>query len=301
MKTDNREAGILPETEVEFGCWISGRTESVRGIFLIHRHGIGDMLKGLEEVRLFCERNDFAIIDFIDATNGPLKNFPDSSLCGNTILHHIDRLAETTGHKELQYAPFVTFGHSNASSFAAKFAAWAGGRCFGAVAYKSAYRGQIDQTGLLDAGIPILIVTGELDKEYGYQGQIECAEDMVARGGAAVFVQEPGGGHGWNERILDLLFSFIESAYAAKFPEDKGDRPAAPKPGRLDLEKGFYGYGTYEKDEKGFYRYLGHQYVDSAGYLVMQRDEASFRAQSWLFDGHIAEKWIEANGRMAHT
>ena len=286
----------LQVTDVEFDCYISKKTELVKGIVLVHRHGFGNTLKDMTALKQFCEARDFAIISFIDSTNNPLKNFPDSDLCGNTILQNINYLAESTGHNELRYAPIVTFGHSNASAFAAKFAAWVSDRCFGVVAYKSAYRGQIDHEEIVDANIPILIITGELDEAYGYQGQIECAEDMAANGGAVVFAQDPDAGHGPNaNKSNTLVFAFIDSAYQAKVPEITGYDDNLITLNRLDMSKGFYGFGSYTKDEKGLYKYSDCQYISSEEYRKRKAEDESFQVQSWLFDEDFAKKWVEFN------
>lgn len=296
MISDYVTVKSLQVLDVEFDCYISNDTKLVKGIVLIHRHGYGNTLKDLDALKQFCAERDMAIISFIDSTNNPLKNFPDSDLCGNTILQNINKLAQSTGHSELQYAPIITFGHSNSTAFAAKFAAWASDRCFGVIAYKSAYRGQIDHEEIVKANIPMLIITGELDETYGYQGQIECAEDMTAQGGAVIFAQDPGAGHGPNEHKSNtIVFSFIDKAYKAKVPEITEYNGSLITLNQLDVSKGFYGYGSYTKNEKGLYKYSDYQCISNEEYLEKKAEDETFKVQSWLFDQEFAIEWVEFN------
>ena len=293
-QTASKKIDAVTVEGASFDIWIPENTETVKGLALVHRHGIGESLKDMQAFKSLCADMDLAIMSFIDG-DGLLKGFEDYEQCGQVIMNQISEYAASTGHPELETVPLATFGHSNSTAFASRFADWVPERMFAVIAYKSANSTQIEYDNIAKNNIPMLIMTGETDFGYGYENQIYAAERMLESGGLVQYIQDPGAGHGptdWKSNTI--MFEFLKRAFEAKVAEDGTIK-------QIDPTTGYYGYGTYPLEDSSetrfgyIYKYTPTGYMTYSEYMAAKEADPNFKAQAWLFDKTYADQWVEFN------
>lgn len=277
-----------------WNIYVAPNTKAVKGVILINHHGMGLTLSEMTAFKSFCAERDLAIMSFFDEA-GELKNFTDKQKGTEAILQKLDEFSVKTNHPELKYAPLATFGHSNASQFAAGFAQYNSDRVFAAIVYKSAKRSQFDYAEFAENNVPLFVITGENDDAYGYNDQIHGAEDLLSEGALIEYIQDPNAGHFWNEyKSNTIMFEFLDKAYQAKVTgESSFTEPVALN--KINRETGYIGYGSYTEDSDGRYKFSPNGYMTYSEYLEKKSKDSSFKAHAWLFDEEYAQKWVEFN------
>lgn len=282
--------------------YIPEGTETVKGVVLVHHHGMGIELAHMQAFQNFCAERDLAMMSFFDDQFVLKDFFKDPETASKAIFSKLDEFAIKTGHEELNTVPLATFGHSNASAFAAGFADYNPERVFAAIVYKSARTDQFEFDTFAEYDIPLFVITGEYDWEYGYEDQIFASERMLEQGALVQYVQDPDAGHWSNEyKSNTLMFEFLDKAYQAKVANATVDEDGTVTMGKIDRTEGYIGYGTYtvednDQSESGYsYKYVPTGYMTYEEYLAEKEENPEFKAQAWLFDADYAEKWMEFN------
>jgi|GEM_PF-4277068 len=283
-----------------YNMYIDPSIDTVEGIVMMNQHGESGLYATSTNFRNFCKERNLAIFDFYDGSDGQLKTFQDEEFAMNVLNTKIAEFAQTTGHPELNYVPIATLGHSNGCVSAGKIAKLNPERTFAVLCFKSANGAQFEYDELVEAGVPVFIVTGEVDWDWGFHDQIHAAERMVAAGGAVTYLQHPGGGHGNMSAVEDIMLAFLDEAYKAKVKNATIENGVLVMP-ETDIENGYIGYGDYTetveskwnndaKDyvDKTVYVYTNPQYMTYAEYKTQP---AGFKAQAWLFNESFAQKW----------
>ena len=286
------EMYVPPETE----------TETVKGVLLVHQHGIGVELAHMKALQSFCAERDMAMMSFLD-DNFVLKDFfKDPETASKAIFSKLNEFAIKTGHPELNTVPLATFGHSNASAFSAGFAEYNPERVFAAVAFKSARADQFEYDTFAEYDIPLLVITGEYDWDYGYVDQIFASERMLEKGALVQYIQDPGATHGSTEyKSNTIMFEFLDKAYQAKVANAAVAEDGTVTMGKIDKTTGYIGYGEYTVEDSGQsksgyqYKYVPKGYMTYAEYLETKQTNPDFKAQAWLFDEEYAKDWMEFN------
>lgn len=283
-----------------YNMYIDPSIEKVEGIVMMNQHGECGAYAQNANFRAFCKERKLAILDFYDGSNGQLKWFHDEALAMNVLNTKIAEFAITTGHPELNYAPFATIGHSNGSYAAAKIAQLNPERTFAVLAFKAANGNQFEYDELIEAGVPVFSITGEKDWSWGFYNQIHAAERMVAKDGIVTYVQQPGGGHGSMTSAEGIMLAFLDEAYKAKVKNATVSNGTVTMTD-IDVESGYIGYGDYtesvesvyiaenkKNEDRTVYKYTNPQYMTYAEYKTKPAD---FKAQAWLFNEAFAQKW----------
>ncbi|MFP3937441.1 MAG: hypothetical protein ACLFVW_03795 [Phycisphaerae bacterium] len=160
--------------------WLPDGVETIRGLIIGDsiRHG-GTVCRD-PHVRKAAEDKKLGIVFFdpgLDAVFNWVENDSDKRL-----LRTLEKLAEETGHPELELVPWLTVGHSTGGIYARNVAYWKPDRVIGILHLKS---GNL-QDGLFHlkddylrkhpeakyrtlAGVPFLAINGEYE-EYGPKG-----------------------------------------------------------------------------------------------------------------------------------
>jgi len=142
----------------------------------------------------------------------------------------------------------------------------------------------------------LLVVTGEEDEDWGFNGQIEAAEEMVKNGGLVTYAQDMDAGHYMNDyKANTLTFEFINRAFELKVPEISEYNGKAPTLNTISQQDGYFGHGTYSVDSDGKYTYTMPEYLSAQKYSEKQAEDSNYVAQAWLFDEDFAAKWKEFN------
>ena len=283
-----------------YNMYIDPSIQTVEGIVLANRHGESGAYTESDAFRAFCKERNLAIFNFYDGSNGQLKWFHNEEFAMNVLNTKIAEFAQSTGHPELNYAPFATLGHSNGCYSAAKIAQLNPERTFAVLCFKAAYGNQFEYDEIINAGIPVFAITGENDWSWGYHDQIHSAERMVAQDAIVTYVQQPNAGHGNMVSAEDMMLAFLDEAYKAKVQN------ATVSNGKvimtdIDVESGYIGYGDYTEEvksvwiaensrneERTVYEFTNPQYMTYAEYKTKPAD---FKVQAWLFNESFAQKW----------
>jgi len=210
--------------------YIPPTAKRIRGVLI----GSMPALTGDAAVRRACDAEDLAILQVpIDAIFN-YKTGPGPAM----FLAALKAVAQATGYREIEMAPFFCFGHSVASIYASSAAAWQPRRCFGTVPFKGGlvYPTEWDPNADL-SGVPILIISGQFEEfGPGPSGVLRDYEDRDSgwRGGRLgylnmrmknermliAFAVEAGTTHmAWSPRDGELVGLFIRKAAAARIPD----------------------------------------------------------------------------------
>lgn len=296
------KADAVISQNTEFDIWISDKTETVKGIVLMDRHGGGLQLKEDSTFRNFCEKNDWAIISFEDGAGQMLTNFinqPDTS--GNMILNQIDAFAKSTGHSELSNAPIATFGHSSATSFALNFAAWCPERTFAAIGFRVHNKAVLSDNVKKTKNVPIMVNQGELDAYGNNDQQWELSREFNESGCLINYTLDPGASHGSdNWKVLSIMFPFLEKAYAARVPENANIAAAKPQLKDIDRSSGLLGnidrckeYIMTAKPNGDSLEWGSKDLMITPKTYTVNLYTNGKAVDSWLFDNEYAAMWKE--------
>lgn len=257
--------------EFDFNFWIPENIKVVKGVYVVITHGYGGKLVQNNAFRDMLRRTDCALVYFYDEE---LKGFSDQMMCGNIVLNALKDFAVQSGHPELENAPLATWGHSNGAAFAARFAAWKPERFFSVTAYKSAFGKQFELPELKD--IPTQVIVGELDNQYGDNGQDISVQNMRGMGALVHFAVDKGAGHGPNQdKSNSFCIPFMEKAFKLRVPADADTTKGPVKLNAIDETSGWLG-NPETKEIAPYSSYSGDK-----------------KTASWFFDETFANQWKE--------
>ena len=126
---------------------------------------------------------------------------------------------------------------------------------------------------------------------------------MVAKGGVVTYVQQPGVGHGNMTSAEGMMLAFLDEAYKAKV-ENATVSNGTVTLTDIDVTSGYIGYCDYTEsvedvyiaESKDYqprtvYKTTNPQYMTYAAYKTKVSEDATFKAQAWLFNESFAQKW----------
>lgn len=220
------------EKPIPFRMWVAPGTKHVKGLILATRVSAEEDFVINPAIRKVAAEENLAIIK----TDGRAFAMFDPQKGEDLLFMRIlKKCALKSGFKEIEDAPWLTFGHSTAGHFAKNLAFWKPERTFGIIYFKS---GQFHAPvwaapNASLKNVPIIFVSGQFE-EFGPHGPLQPGENnesqwkavrdtlMVLRqsGYLASMIVEPGEGHFClSQKVADYLALFIKKAARAKIPE----------------------------------------------------------------------------------
>lgn len=276
-----------------FHLWVPEDPPVVQGLLLFVFHGIGQKTAENEEIRKLAEELGCGVVGFDKFylyPGGPGENHAPA----NVLTDALKELAKTSSRPEVAHAPVITFGHSNATNFAAGFPSREPDRTIAWIAFKSAFGGQFSIPEIY--GIPGMILSGEEDESY-FSDQLATVRKLRHQHGALMhIVVEPDGGHGLNKGSYSILKAFIQSVFGLRVPPDADPRqgPVALNP--VKESDGWLGQTLATTRFRGPDRWEWLEPTDTRHKLeIAPYDEypGDKRFASWLPTGEYAVKWQE--------
>ena len=250
--TEAKKVNAKESKDIEFHIWLPEGVDTVKGLMVMHEHGMVETLANLETFRNTLAEMDMGYMSISetkpegipDGTPGyfVMKDFQDPEACTRWVLNEIAGFAESTGHPELVNAPLMTIGHSNGNQFAAGLAAQLPERMLGVVLYKPALPRQYELDAL--AGIPTMLIEGELDDAYGagLHGHFEAVQRMRQKGALIGYTVDPNAGHGWKDRKSNsIVYPFMQAAYSLRMPADADPAAGAVTLNTVEEADGYIG------------------------------------------------------------
>jgi len=213
-----------------FNLWLPAGKALVKGIFVFPFYGTARNFSEYSGLRAMSSDISCAIVGFNDG-----GKLPDGAPVGmpghdkspaSVLLDALAELARLSGHPEVEYAPLLTFGHSNATVFSAGFASKVPERVFGWIAFKSAFGALFSKPEIYE--IPGLVISGENDASY-FGDQLATVLRLRREHGALMhMIVEPGAGHWPNgTKTYTILMAFMKAAFLLRVPADS-DATAGP-------------------------------------------------------------------------
>jgi hypothetical protein len=219
------------------------------------------------------------------------------------FLRILKKLAAKSGFSEIEFAPWLTFGHSTAGHFAKNLAYWKPERTFGILYFKS---GQFHcpvwtKPGTSIKNIPILAINGQFE-EYGPHGAHPAGESLQAQwlavrdtfmlmrktGHLVSLIVEPGAGHSAiSQKDMDYMALFIKKAAQYKIPKNA---IATDKPVILNDLKESMGVLS----DTCIYKLISEPNLDHINIIKPFKEyPGKLRSISfWHFDNEMANAWI---------
>ncbi len=198
-----------------FHLWVPEHTPVVKGLLAFVFHGCGQEFAENASLRALAAELACAVVGF-DKTYG-YPGHVQRGVPSDVLLKALAELATAAGRPEVEHAPILTFGHSNATMFAAGFASQEPQRTIAWIAFKSAFGGQFSLPEIYR--IPGAVLSGEDDEQY-FSDQLATVRKLRHQHRALLhMIVEPGGGHGpMGQASYTILLAFIKTAFHARVP-----------------------------------------------------------------------------------
>ena len=214
-----------------FRMWIAPGTKHVRGLILAAEVRAEEAFVINPAIRKVAAEQNLAIIK----TDGKAFAMFDLNKGEDVLfLKVLQKCAARSGFPEIEFAPWLTFGHSTAGHFAKNLAYWKPERTFGILYFKS---GQFHfpiwtKPGTSLHNIPILTISGQLE-EFGPHGTLLPGETPQSQwfairdtlmqlrqaGHLVSMIVEPIEGHFClSQKVADYMALFIKKASQSKIP-----------------------------------------------------------------------------------
>ncbi len=221
------------EKSLPFRMWIPSGTKHVSGIILATNVWAEEAFVINPAIRKAASEQNLAIIK----TDGKAFAMFDPQKGEDVLFTRLlQKCAKDGGFPEIEFAPWLTFGHSTSGHFAKNLAYWKPERTFGILYFKSGQFHCPSWTlpGTSLQNIPILGISGQFE-EYGPHGPHPLGESaeaqwravrdtfMVLRklGYLVSLIVEPGEGHFClSQNVADYMALFIRKAAQAKIPKN---------------------------------------------------------------------------------
>lgn len=204
--------------------WIPENCKRVRGV-VVGQHNMIE--QGIFENLVF--RKAMSEIGFAIVWVSPMlnMNFDFNKNAGNDFTFMMKKLADSSGYKELEFAPIVPIGHSAAATYPWNFAAWNPDRTLAVISV----HGDAPQTKLTGYGgpnvdwgkrnidgLPGLFVMGEFE---WWEDRIQPGFDYVTKHPKTpiTFFCDAGHGHfDYSDALVNYLVLYIKKAAAYRLP-----------------------------------------------------------------------------------
>ena len=146
--------------------WIPDGCKTIRGVFLAQPCMFEAKLVQNEEVRKACAEKQMAVV-YAECGIG-LRFLSEK---GAQNMEEVMReLAKASGHPELEFAPWITAGHSTCGIFCRNVAYWKPERTAGVVHIMSGnLQAHVEDVTRSLAGVPVLFINGEWE-QFGPEG-----------------------------------------------------------------------------------------------------------------------------------
>jgi len=217
-----------------FRMWIAPGTKHVRGLILATKILAEEAFVNNPSIRKVAAEEGLAIIKSDAKAYAMFDITKGEDLLLMRMLH---KLAQISGFPEIEFAPWLTFGHSTAGHFAKNLAYWKPERTFGIVYFKSGQFHYPKWTipGTSIQNIPVLAINGQFE-EYGPHGPHPKGESLQAQwlavrdtfmlmrktGHLVSLIVEPGRGHtNFSQKDADYIALFIKKAAQYKIARHK--------------------------------------------------------------------------------
>mgnify|MGYP003875216291 CR=1 FL=1 len=261
---------VYTDGSVVFRLWVPPTTQNVRGLFIVlHQMLEEPPLDSL--VRLACSVEDIAIITMSSSTDT------------NVFKNGLANLASVSGMPEIQYAPFMTLGHSAAGIYAKNLGFYMAKRCFGIIQFNAVdYTAPSGYTMSGIAGVPFMSIKN-MDEPTGdnwIQARNSMVSNLRSAGILSHLVSQPGGGHfGWTDFEARFISLFIQKAAHYQIPYGIWAKTGLITLTRMAEADGWLADTTITTDPL----------VSPAAYA----DYAGIKANAyWFFDYDHAKTWL---------
>jgi hypothetical protein len=214
--------------------WIPPQADRIRGALIGGQTIFEDAFAADPEIRKACVDERLAIIQFIPSLDA-LFDYKKND-CAAKLQLALVKLAKSSGHPEIAFAPLFPFGHSVSSLFACRLVCWAPNRCFGALSFKGGMDLDYDPKY---AGVPILVIKGQFEefgpgpsgflrdkigenRETSWKSMRQTLLTMRAANDANLvsFLVDPGAGHfSWSPSNAPVVAMFVRKAARRRIPE----------------------------------------------------------------------------------
>ena len=235
VQVDSVISGETKQHPVAF-LWVPENCKQVRGVVVGQHNMVEEGIFERSDFRKAMTDIGFAIVWVSPMLN---QNFDFNKDAGEDFNYMMKKLADSSGYKELAFAPVVPVGHSAAASFPWNFAAWNPERTLAVISI----HGDAPQTHLTGYGGPnVTWGNRNIDGVPGLMvmGEYEWWEDRMAPGFSYVnnhpktpltFFCDAGHGHfDYSNALVKYLAAYIKKAAAYRLPAVMPlNKPAALK------------------------------------------------------------------------
>lgn len=205
--------------------WIPENCKQVRGVIVGQHNMIEQGIFENSDFRKAMSEIGFAIVWVSPMLN---MSFDFNKHAGKDFNYMMKKLADSSGYKELEFAPVVPIGHSAAATYPWNFAAWNPGKTLAVISI----HGDAPQTKLTGYGGPnVNWGKRNIDGLPGLfvMGEYEWWEDRITPGFDYVnkhpktpitFFCDAGHGHfDYSDALINYLALYIQKAAAYRLPE----------------------------------------------------------------------------------
>ena len=204
--------------------WIPENCKQVRGVVVGQHNMIEQGIFEHPDFRKAMSEIDFAIVWVSPMLN---MQFDFNKNAGENFDYMMKKLADSSGYKELQFAPIVPIGHSAAATYPWNFAAWNPGRTLAVISFHgdapqtklTGYGGaNVDWGNRTIDGVPGLFVMGEYE---WWEDRITPGFDYVSKHPKTpiTFFCDAGHGHfDYSDALVKYLALYIKKAAAWRLP-----------------------------------------------------------------------------------
>lgn len=230
--------------QADFALWIPEGAARLRGLVVISRHGSGESLYVDDQLRRLAAKLQLGLV-------GLIGDSVQRGVAPGVLEEALVKLADQSGHSEVNVVPIITFGMSNGTGFSCGYPCMQPDRVIGWIAFHPGsdllFSRQFDADHVREAvaqdpeskwllsnppplySIPGLVVVGEADELAGFKkpdlekpiGNTLLAFENARREHDALmqFVVDPGVGHGHNgSKSWTIVLEFIEAIAKLRLP-----------------------------------------------------------------------------------
>ncbi len=272
----------------------------IRGLILSAHTVAEDPFSLDPAIRAVASEEHLAIIYFNPALfSGFGHPDTDPKIAGDTLAlkSALRKLAQVSGFSEIEYAPWITFGHSTSSAFARNVVWWKPEKSFGAIIFKGGAIYKPRWTSKSIQNVPVLAVNGQRE-EYGpnggcnppfFEAQHWAVRDSLmklrvseSQGHLVNLIVAPGEGHfSWTPKVAAFIAKFIEQAARAKIPRNLIAKTHSVSLIHIDDKQGWLSDTTL----------MGPLSNASIGAYATFKGDKQYAF--WHFNREMAQRWLD--------